>query len=103
MIIIIRLRSMINKIESINLGWFELQYLTSSKAWPYFLLVPIEICNIVFTSWGSVLFFNSYGDDLETCSLEYPTLVTFLLVFLMIGYIFFLRMIATVCHFIFGA
>jgi hypothetical protein len=98
-----KLRSVFLSVERVNFGWFDLLYLSyMASKWPFIILIVIDLIQMTLTIWGSAFYFGSTTEVFFNCMFELPNMVNFQLVILLMGYLYMIRMIITICHFTFG-
>lgn len=101
--IFLKLKGLPNDVHRVNFGWFELLYLHFPYASPAFALLGVIDCiNFALTMWGSKLFFGESSSDITECMIELPSLVNFMLILLVFGYLMMVRTLITWAHFRYG-
>eukprot|EP00347_Sterkiella_histriomuscorum_P007353 403349272 len=84
--------------EIVNMGAFEITLQVYEKSWAYIVLVIIDVINLSITIWGTFIFQNS----LSYCYFEEPVLTNFILILIILGYIYFLRVVPLIFHYKYG-
>ena len=87
--------------DLVVLRHFVLIYHNVKYNWLFITLLIIDLMNVILTIEGSILTFNDV-EPLFVCYLEIPMLANFMFILVILGYIYFLRMIVTIVHFWFG-
>lgn len=101
--IFLKLKGLRNEVHRVNFGWFELLYFHFPHRSPAFaLLGVIDVIHFALTVWGSKLFFGETSSDITECMISMPSLVNFMLILLVFGYLMMVRIVITWTHFRYG-
>jgi len=76
-------------------------FINFKMSWIYFVLLFIDLVNVVLTIYGSMLYFGDFN-EMMNCFFEITILTNFMFVLILLGYVYFIRLLVTQLHFNFG-